>query len=133
VVTRAPEYARAELLAWVRSNAPDLRIGKAMVDGARMCFCRFTVAGQIVELEASGDDPDEQIVKDAAEAMAAALGIDPILTQPRSRVLERQVMAAVAAGQTEQADALTRELTMTNAQAPRALNGRIRMSTREVW
>lgn len=123
------------LLAWLRQVVPDLRLGKALGEGGqRVCLAKFTLFGEEVELaEAGGDEPDERLIYKVGNVVKQAMGIPTELDRAKQLQLERDVMAAAAAGQTEHADRLGRELVMRNAAAPRLLAGRVGISTREIW
>ena len=137
MVIRA-EYSRAALLAWLRNVVPDLRFGRAVDDGTgeRQAFALFTFRGEVHELEAIGENADDQIVHDVAEVLRAAIGI-PQLGRDRhadSRELETDIVKASLAGRHDEADALTRKLLLGPPQrAATLLGARTQFSKRQVW
>ena len=130
MVTPAPTYSRSALLAWLRDVAPDLRIGKAIVDGRRVCVARFTCNGHEFELDASGDDPDEEIVRLAVDAARASLGLPPLGEQPKDLRLEQDIVRASLAGDEATREQLIRHLFAHRR--PRALYGTTRFHTRDI-
>ncbi len=132
MVSRIP--SRTELLEWVRHNAPDLRIGKALTEeGKRVCFARFTWSGSTYELEATGPEPDDEIALAAANALRGAMRLAPVGTDGRRRALERDIVAASFAGDTAHADALAHELVLDRAGTPQALSATTTFSKRVTW
>lgn len=99
--------SREELLAWVRSWAPDLRIGYRLIDGQRHVFARFTWNGEHVDLES---DDDLAIARALFARVRALLG-DPLLPNTREPgELEQQIIEARKMGDVETAKMLTAEL-----------------------
>lgn len=130
-----PRPSVPALLAWLRNVVPDLRLGKALADdGQRVCLAKFTLSGEDMQLsETGGADPDERLIQRIGNIVRQAMGLPTELDQAKQLQLERDIVAAAAAGQTDHADALARQLVMQNATAPRMLFGRVGISTREIW
>lgn len=128
---RMTTYSRAALLDWLRNVAPDLRIGKAILDGKRVCFARFTCQDIEHELEALGDDPDEEIVRAAVAAARETMGLPPLFTPDRTVQLEQDIVRASLAGDEAGCEALTRQLFA--GRQPRALQATTTFSKRDIW
>lgn len=104
---------------------PDLRLAKALdKDGTRTCFARFTLKGETVTVDETGDDADDKVVRRVATMLRDSFGVPAAPAMRVSRGLEREVIAAAASGNTEEADRLARELVMHNARQPRMLLAR---------
>lgn len=101
--------SREELLAWVRTHAPDLRIGFRLVEGQRRVFARFSWNGEFITLE-SGDDLE---IARALFAQVRALLGDPITNVRAPGELEQQIIEARRVGDVEMAKQLTAELVST--------------------
>lgn len=125
------DFSRESLVEWARNAAPDLRIGKALIDGKRACFARFTYAGAAVELEALGDDPDVQIARDVVEALRSLMHLPPLFDADKTAALEQEIVAAHLAGESALCDTLTRQLLL--GRQPRALQAKTSFSKREIW
>jgi hypothetical protein len=106
--------SRAALLEWLRENAPDLRIGRMLIGEHRSCHARFTFAGEVFELEAKQPDhadPDDEVVRLAADAMRKAMNLPPASgRQPARSGIEQQIVAAELSGDAAEVAFLTREL-----------------------
>lgn len=126
-----PQYSRSALLDWLQNVAPDLRIGKALVEGKRVCFAKFTHAGVEHEVSAESEGPDEEIVRIAVETLRAAMNLPPLFTSDRSVELEQRIVLASLAGDDTACASLTRELVM--GRQPRALQAQTRFAKRETW
>jgi len=124
-------FTRASLLDWLRSVAPDLRIGKAVIDGERVCFAKFTVNGVEHELSAPGDDDDDAIVRVAVDAARESMGMPPLIGTPRLVQLEQDIVRASLDGDDSARDALVRQLFA--ARSPRRIQAKTSFSKRYVW
>lgn len=135
MVTVPYHYSVDTLREWVRANAPDLRLGKLLVQGKRVCFARFSYDDEVYELSTNPDDanPDERIVRQCVDVLRRAMGLPTERGQFESLRLEQDIMRAAAAGRAEMADSLGRELVMRNAQDPEGLNGRTQFHKRQAW
>lgn len=129
--------ARGELLHFLRSHAPDLRIRKKLLeDGRRACRGDFTFHGEelVVEaVEAEGLDPDDAVVRRCALLLYRRLGVLMPIDARQGDALERQILTATANGNTELADRLGLELVLFNegrrrpaaAQQPAVIRSRL--------
>lgn len=108
------KHSREALVGWVRANAPDLRIGYAIIDEQRRAFARFTFAGVAYD---RGADDEDALAREIATVMARLLRVPVRLDRGDTLALERQVLEAAATGNTDAADTLGRQLAMRNAGA----------------
>lgn len=108
-------FSRSALLHWLRNVAPDLRIGKALQNGRRVCFARFTCMDEEHEVLAEGDDPDDEIVRLAVDAARKTLGMTPIDAGPRDLRIEQAIVRASLEGDDARRDSLTRQLFASRA------------------
>lgn len=126
---------REPLLAWVREHAPDLRILRALDDGVRCLGARFTYAGEVHELEARGDNADEDIALKCAGRLRELMMLPPLESDRGTRVdLEQQIVAAHLAGRTEEAEAITRQMLFAEPRRARPatlLGTKTQISTRK--
>ena len=136
--------SRFALFGWLRSVAPDLRVGIALInvpidsekpDGdfrvVRTCFARFTVSGVFHEVSDASEDPDQQIAVVAVNAARETLGLPPLGFPDRRNELEQAVVRASLAGDADQVAFLTNQL-VTNA-TPRRLIAATNFRTRDQW
>lgn len=130
----APKLETPALRVWLHQVLPGLRLGKALAeDGQRVCLARFTLHGEDVELsETGGENPDDRLLHQVGNVVREAMGLPTEQERSKDLQLEREIISAAAAGQTEHADNLGRELVMRRATAPRMLSGRTGFGLREI-
>ena len=121
--------SREAMLDWVRNQAPDLRIGHFVEDGAIVTALRLTVDGEEVEYYGPGDAP----ILECVNELRARHRLPPLGEPSKRDELERDIVAATLAGNTASAEAMTRQLVAHNSLSPRNLNARTRISTRTTW
>lgn len=137
-----PVYSSEALLAWLRANAPDLRIIRGIVEGRRVVAAQFIFGGVRHEYEVTeGAQPDDSFVPDAEDAvirtcylaMARAMGL-PTVTRTAARDMERQVITAAAIGDRDRAEAIGRELALLNDETTKSSRPmRSQFGRRQAW
>lgn len=120
---KATPPSRQAVLDWVRSAAPDLRLGKMLtcehLDGPensitrhehRRCLAVFTFGGarfELVSCASVAEDPDDHVVRLCEEALRKAMNLEPGPWHPRPMGLEQQVIEADLLGDTTEVARLT--------------------------
>lgn len=117
---RVPAAAsREDLLDFVRSWSPDLRIRNVRLeDGRRACGAKFTFRGEplLVEVIESADypDPDDALVRQCAWLIWRRLGLPTALEDAKRREMERAIVAASLRGDTATVEKLGLDLSLAN-------------------
>lgn len=137
-----PHYPRAALLEWIRGHAPDLRIAYRLEGETRVVGARYTFRGvEHKHFLSSGRQPDGTVVENIDDAivqhiyrvLARELAL-PHVAGPSRTDRERAIVAAAARGDTQTAEALSRELATSNeTETRRRHQVRTQFGNRATW